>query len=237
MPKITDRMGDVRTRALEFGVYLPLGAYSRVKDGITDLNRPRLNKLFGDLIDRGQDRLQPIEKVVRRRGDDAQKTAKKAAKGAQTAVRKTTKKATAAGAAAAPKLPRIAAPKTASRASDQWVQLADRVGHRFAAAGSDPDRPREGLQVREGQREPLDDSRGHRLEARRPSDNHLRRSYGGRDHRSTRRTYEARPASDSPLRGRHQGPFDDSREDRHASLVEPQLREKEDPAERPGLLS
>lgn len=114
MPKITDRMGEVRSRAFELGVYLPLGAYSRVKDVITDLNRQRLNNLFGDLIDRGQDRLEPIERVVRRRGDDAQKTAKKAAEGAEKAVRKTTKRASAAGASVAPKLPRIAAPKSAS---------------------------------------------------------------------------------------------------------------------------
>jgi hypothetical protein len=114
MPKMTDRMDDVRSKALEFSVYLPLGAYSRVKDGITDLSRQRINKLFGDLIDRGQDRMEPIEKVVRRRSNDATKTAKKAAKSTEKAVRKTTKRATAAGASVAPKLPRIAAPKTAS---------------------------------------------------------------------------------------------------------------------------
>ena len=114
MPKITNRIDDVRSKAVEFGLYLPLGAYSRVKDGITDLNRRRLTKLFGDLIDRGQDRLQPIERVVRRRGDDVQETAKKAAKGAEKAVRKTSKRATAATASVTPKLPRVAAPKTAS---------------------------------------------------------------------------------------------------------------------------
>lgn len=114
MPKITERIGDVRSRAVELGVYLPLGAYSRVRDGLTDLNRQRLNKLFGDLIDRGQDRLEPLERVVRRRSDDAQKTAKKAAEGAEKAVRKTSKRATAASTSVAPKLPRIAAPKTAS---------------------------------------------------------------------------------------------------------------------------
>ncbi|MDQ4142293.1 MAG: hypothetical protein M3198_00875 [Actinomycetota bacterium] len=117
MPKITERLDDVRSRAVELYVYLPLGAYSRVRDSITDLNRRRLNKLFDDLIDRGQERLQPIEKAVRRRSNDVQdtveETAKTVTKDAQKAVRKTTKRATAASAAVAPKMPRVAAPKSA----------------------------------------------------------------------------------------------------------------------------
>ena len=118
MPKITERFDDVRSRAVELGVYLPLGAYSRVRDSITDVNRRRINKLFEDLIDRGQDRLEPIERVVRRRSNEVQdtveETAKSVAKDAQKAVRKTTKRATAASASVAPKLPRVAAPKSAS---------------------------------------------------------------------------------------------------------------------------
>ena len=76
MPKITDRLDDVRTRALELGVYLPLGAYARVRDEISDLDRPRLQSLFKDLIVRGQGRLEPIERTVRRRGNDAQTSAR-----------------------------------------------------------------------------------------------------------------------------------------------------------------
>ena len=116
MPKITDRIDDVRSRAVEWGVYLPLGAYSRVRDEIADvtISRTRIRKLFEDLIDRGQDRLQPIERAVRRRGSDVQETAKKAADEGQKVVRKTSKRATAATANVAPKLPRVAAPKNAS---------------------------------------------------------------------------------------------------------------------------
>ena len=116
MPKIIERIDDVRSRAVELGVYLPLGAYSRVRDELADvtISRTRIRGLFEDLIDRGQDRLQPIERVVRRRGADAQETAKKAAGDAQKAVRKTSKRATAATASVAPKLPRVAAPKNAS---------------------------------------------------------------------------------------------------------------------------
>lgn len=117
MLKITERFDDVRSKAVEFGVYLPLGAYARVRDEITELDRKRITKLFGNLIDRGQDRMQPVERVVRRRSnevkDTAEGTAKKATKQAQKAVRKTTKRATAAGASVAPKLPRVAAPKKA----------------------------------------------------------------------------------------------------------------------------
>ncbi len=115
MPKITDRIDDVRSRAVELGVYLPLGAYSRVRDEIADvtISRTRIRKLFEDLIDRGQDRLQPLERVVRRRGADVQDGAKKAAGRAQTVARKTSKRATAATANVAPKLPRVAAPRSA----------------------------------------------------------------------------------------------------------------------------
>lgn len=116
--KATDRITDARSRAVEFGVYLPLGAYSRVRDEITELDRKRLTKLFGNLIDRGQDRMQPLERVVRRRSNDVQttvkSTAKKATKQAQKTTRKTTKRATAAANTVAPKLPRVAAPKNAS---------------------------------------------------------------------------------------------------------------------------
>jgi hypothetical protein len=107
MPKITERLDDVRVRAVELGVYLPLGAYVKVRDEISDLNRQRLQSLFQDLIDRGQGRLQPLERTVRRRGKDAQDTAR-------STVEKTTKRAQAASAAVAPKLPRVAAPKAAS---------------------------------------------------------------------------------------------------------------------------
>ena len=115
MPKITERIDDVRSRAVELGVYLPLGAYARVRDEIADvtISRTRIRALFEDLIDRGQDRLQPLERVVRRRGNEAQDTAKKAAGDAKRTVRKTSKRATAATASIAPKLPRVAAPKNA----------------------------------------------------------------------------------------------------------------------------
>ena len=124
MPKITERIDDVRSRAVELGVYLPLGAYSRVRDEIADvtISRTRIRKLFEDLIDRGQDRLQPLERVVRRRSSDAQDTAKKAAGEAQKVARKTSKRATAASANVAPKLPRVAAPKSASELPIQGYQ-------------------------------------------------------------------------------------------------------------------
>jgi hypothetical protein len=116
MPKATDRISEVRSRAVEIGVYLPLGAYSKVRDQLTDLNRKRLRKTFEDLIDRGQDRLEPIEKVVRRRSGDVTKGARSAARNTQKTAQKTVKKATrrAGTSKTAPKLPRVAVPKTAS---------------------------------------------------------------------------------------------------------------------------
>lgn len=114
MPKATDRMSEVTSKAVEIGVYLPLGAYAKVRDQISDLDRTRVRKLFSDLIDRGQDRLQPIERVVRRRSGDVRKSAGAAARGAKKTVRKTTSRASSAAAPVTPKLPRVATPKTAS---------------------------------------------------------------------------------------------------------------------------
>ena len=107
MTKITERLEDVRTRAIEMGVYLPLGAYAKVRDQISDLNRQRLQSLFRDLIDRGQVRLQPVERTVRRRGNDAQESAR-------STVKRTAKRAQAVAGAVAPRIPRVAVPKSAS---------------------------------------------------------------------------------------------------------------------------
>jgi hypothetical protein len=113
MPQASDRMAEVRSRAVEIGVYLPLGAYAKVRDQITDLNRNRIQRTFGDLIERGQDRLEPIEKAVRRRSGNVGKGARTAARSAQKTAERTVKRTTR-GASKAPKLPRVAVPKTAS---------------------------------------------------------------------------------------------------------------------------
>ncbi len=106
---ITERLEDVRGRAVEMGVYLPLGAYSRIRDEISELSRARLHSLFRELIHRGQERLGPLQRDARRRGSRAQETARKP-------VRRTTRRAGSSGpaSAVAPKLPRVAAPKRAS---------------------------------------------------------------------------------------------------------------------------
>ena len=114
MAGINQRMDTVRTRAVEIGVYLPLGAYARVRDQITDLSRARVRQLFDGLIERGQERVEPLERVVRRRGDDVQKTGRGAAKNVRRSVAKASDRSTAATAAAAPRLPRVAAPRSAA---------------------------------------------------------------------------------------------------------------------------
>jgi hypothetical protein len=118
MPSVNDTVERVRSRAVELGLYLPLGAYSTVRDQISDVSRARINRLFGDLISRGQDRVQPIEKAVRKRVTRAQ-TRTRSATGrpgttGQRTVRKSASKASATAAAVAPKLPRVSEPKRAS---------------------------------------------------------------------------------------------------------------------------
>lgn len=114
MPKVTDTVERVRSRAMEVGVYLPLGAYATVRDQITDLNGRRVRRVYSDLVDRGQDRMQPVERVVRRRSQQVEDGAQEVAADVRKAARKTTARAEAAADAVAPKLPRVAAPKKAS---------------------------------------------------------------------------------------------------------------------------
>jgi hypothetical protein len=106
------RSTDLRERAIELGVYLPLGAYSRVRDEIADLDLTnitgtRIRNLYGDLVDRGQSRVQPRVRKASRRIQQVRGEATKTA-------RKTGRRAEAAADAIAPKLPRVAAPKKAS---------------------------------------------------------------------------------------------------------------------------
>lgn len=107
MPKITDR-------ALELGLYLPLGAYARARAGLSDLGPDRLKGLFDRLVDRGQDRAQGIQTLVRRRATKAEAIASKTSAAVEGGVRKTAKKASAAAAPVTAKLPRVAVPKSAS---------------------------------------------------------------------------------------------------------------------------
>ena len=125
MPKITDR-------AVELGLYLPLGAFTRAREGLADLTSERIRKLVDELVDRGEVRTQAVTKVVRRRANKAEDVAAKASVKVQRQARKledvagktsakvqsratkTVKKASAASASATSKMPRVAAPKTAS---------------------------------------------------------------------------------------------------------------------------
>ncbi|MEA2452297.1 MAG: hypothetical protein QOG04_1007 [Actinomycetota bacterium] len=107
MPKITDR-------AVELGLYLPLGAYSKAREGLSDLTTARVRKLVDEFVDRGEERTQVITKVVRRRANKAEDVVEKTTAKVQKQAKKTVKKASAATAPATAKLPRVAAPKTAS---------------------------------------------------------------------------------------------------------------------------
>jgi hypothetical protein len=106
MPKISDR-------ALEVGLYLPLGAYARAREGLSDLTPDKLRGVFDDLVGRGQGRTQDLSRAVRRRASKAEEATEKAAANVQRQVTKTVRKGSAAAAPATPKLPRVAAPKTA----------------------------------------------------------------------------------------------------------------------------
>lgn len=123
MPSVTqtatERLDKVRARAVEIGVYLPLGAYARARDEIADVSRKDVEKLFGDFVDRGQDRLATIETRLRRRTKTARRDAQETAARATKTARKTAKKTTARAKAGVPasvakRMPRVTAPTKAS---------------------------------------------------------------------------------------------------------------------------
>ena len=114
MANRTETLGRVRERAVELGVYLPLGAYSLVRDEISELDSRRIRKLYNGLIDRGQNRLEPVERTIRRRARKVEDGLEDASREVKKNVRKGTKRADAAVNEIAPKLPRVAAPKKAS---------------------------------------------------------------------------------------------------------------------------
>jgi hypothetical protein len=113
MPTDIPRTERFRARALELGLYLPLGAYARVRDELTDLNRASLRRLLDDLVDRGQERLEPLEGLVKRRRSQVTKEVVERASEARTTARKAASRAVAAADAVAPKLPRVAVPRRA----------------------------------------------------------------------------------------------------------------------------
>ena len=119
MPTTTN-LEKVRERAVEVGVYLPLGAYSRIREGLSETGRPEMRRLYKSLIERGEYRLEPVERVIRRnakrvarRADEAEnkveRTAKRVAQDPKQ-VAKTVK-----AEVTTPKMPRVATPKTASQ--------------------------------------------------------------------------------------------------------------------------
>lgn len=136
MPSLKDTMENVRETALEVGIYLPLGAYSTVRDRVVDLDAGKVKSFYGSLVDRGQDRLDPLERTVRRRKRKVERaadratdqvsrdvkrtarratgTAKETASEAAKSARKAGERAEASADALAPKMPRVATPRRAS---------------------------------------------------------------------------------------------------------------------------
>jgi hypothetical protein len=113
MPGTPQTIDKVKDRVLELGVYLPLGAYARVRDEISGLDAPQVRKAYTDLIDRGQKRVATMEGVIRRRSRSVGRKAQPGG-GPATKTTRRTSKAAAASSSIAPKLPRVAAPRKAS---------------------------------------------------------------------------------------------------------------------------
>lgn len=132
MPKLKQAVENAKETALEVGLYLPLGAYATARDRVVALDTGKVKRLYADLVDRGQDRLRPVERSARRRRKQVEEAAQRtssevtrtarratgsakerAAETRQTA-RKTAAKTEASVDAVIPKMPRVATPKKAS---------------------------------------------------------------------------------------------------------------------------
>lgn len=114
MARTTTAPERLRERAVELGVYLPLGAYAALRDQVTSLDVKSVRRTLDHLVDRGQERIEPLERGLRRRGRSLEKRAEETADEVRSTARKSVKKAGAATNAIAPKLPRVAAPKSAA---------------------------------------------------------------------------------------------------------------------------
>jgi len=90
--------------AVDATVHLPLGIYDRTREQLGDVDAKRLRKTFEglleDFIDRGQDRVQPLERRLKREGRraraevaEAAGDAKKTTPSAQKMPKKTTQRA------------------------------------------------------------------------------------------------------------------------------------------------
>ncbi|MDQ3985427.1 MAG: hypothetical protein M3280_02885 [Actinomycetota bacterium] len=108
MSKILDRLDQARGRALEVGVHLPLGACSKMQAQVTGLDAGRLKRFYAELVTRGEQRLKPVEKVVRKSGLERPGSAPRRA-------RKQVKRSRSGAASDIPHLRRVAAPQSASQ--------------------------------------------------------------------------------------------------------------------------
>ena len=131
---ISGRVEEARGKAVELGVYLPLGTYAAVKDGLGDIHAPRIGKLYSDLVKRGQTTAAPVERAVGRRRRQARATANevetttaRATQSASRSVKKTTRKATGRARSAAPETPRPPRVATPSSASELPIARYDEL--------------------------------------------------------------------------------------------------------------
>lgn len=83
----------VTTRAVELGVYLPLGAYAKVRDELTELRGVDVRQVIDDFVDRGHERLAPVEQRLRRRTTETKRTVTQKTREAQKTAARTTAKA------------------------------------------------------------------------------------------------------------------------------------------------
>jgi hypothetical protein len=112
--RTTSTIDTARDRVVELGVYLPLGAFSRLRDEIGEIDGPKLRRTYRKLVRTGQLRVEPFEKRLRRETNKVSRKAQGVERTARTETRRTARKASAAANTVAPKLPRVAAPKSAS---------------------------------------------------------------------------------------------------------------------------
>jgi hypothetical protein len=114
-------------KALEAGLFLPLGVYDRVSDVIADLDTDTLRRLAGECVDRGQDVLAPVEarlrtqtKRIRTNTTQVRETVSTRSSGAARSARN---RASSAGQQVTTATPRVASPSSKDLAISRYDSL------------------------------------------------------------------------------------------------------------------
>lgn len=124
---VNDTMQRVGERAIEAGLFLPLGVYDRISGAVTDVDTRTLRNLVEDFVGRGQAVMAPVEARVRTRGRQIRTGGRQAREAVLASTARTSRSATnrakSAGEQATMATPRVSIPARSDLAIRRYDQL------------------------------------------------------------------------------------------------------------------